>query len=245
MWRLLLGLLLLVSVWSLARFRCSLNNTKPDGYYPVHTYPYLSTIHALRRQIMHELSVIDSGWVDWPERALYATGTDWKVVPLCVFGEWSSSNCARMPVLTTWLKQVPGVRLSILSRLSAGSKLHPHQGWGKHSNHVLRCHYGLDVPADGCFVSVNGAEKQHANDQWIIFDDSELHSARNSSTTNRARVVLIVDLERPAHIRPGHSDVEDTSELVAVIDEFKWIEQRSRNSSDTSYATHSATSSTA
>jgi aspartyl/asparaginyl beta-hydroxylase (cupin superfamily) len=37
-------------------------------------------------------------------------------------------------------------------------KLNPHKGWGRHSNYVIRCHYGLLVP-EGCYISVSNRDK--------------------------------------------------------------------------------------
>jgi aspartyl/asparaginyl beta-hydroxylase (cupin superfamily) len=102
--------------------------------------------------------------------------------------------------------------------------LTPHKGWGNHSNYVLRCHYGLIVSKEGgCTVSVNGQTRSHRNDEWIVFDDSLTHSARNDSDTDR--IVLIVDILRPKHVQMGTSMVKDTQELIQVVKEFHRINQ--------------------
>ena len=54
-----------------------------------------------------------------------------------------------------------------------------------------------------------------------MFDDSKLHYAENKS--NEQRVVLIVDIERPYNIKRGTSSVEETSELMDIINQMKII----------------------
>ncbi len=195
-----------------------------EYYDPTTTYPALSGIHSLRHKILSELDNNHnvSDWVDWPERNLYrGVRTTWRVFPLNVFGQWAEPQCAQLPTLSGWLKTVPGVRMALLSRMTDGSRLRTHQGWAGHSNHVLRCHYGLDVPEQGAWVTVNNQDRRHLNDQWLVFDDSKEHSACNLNGTGRDRLVLIVDLERPWWVKRGASRVQETQELIAVVRAFR------------------------
>jgi aspartyl/asparaginyl beta-hydroxylase (cupin superfamily) len=59
----------------------------------------------------------------------------------------------------------------------------------------------------------------HKENEWLIFDDSMTHYAENQS--DRDRVVLIVDIERPWNIKQGVSDSEDSRELIEFINQFK------------------------
>lgn len=104
-------------------------------------------------------------------------------------------------------------------------KLFPHQGWGNHSNNVIRCHFGLDVP-NGCYISVSDKNnlsdqeiKYHKNNEWLCFDDSKIHYAHNP--TNKDRIVLIVDVVRPKNIKRGNSTIGDTKELAEIINYYK------------------------
>ncbi len=58
---------------------------------------------------------------------------------------------------------------------------------------------------------------------WIVFDDSKLHYAENKS--DEERIVLIVDLERPSHIKKGRSNVEETSELMEIVKKMKILNE--------------------
>jgi aspartyl/asparaginyl beta-hydroxylase (cupin superfamily) len=120
-------------------------------YTPAEVFPELEKItHA---EITGEVSnIINGNWVDWPEKDLWDagnTGSRWTIFPLIAFGRRVESNCARMPSTMRFINDIDrqyGVSIAILSRLGPGMKLVPHQGWGAHSNNVLRCHYGVIVP---------------------------------------------------------------------------------------------------
>jgi aspartyl/asparaginyl beta-hydroxylase (cupin superfamily) len=181
--------------------------------------PTLESVHALRPQIAREVEALKGAdsWTEWPEHHLYKSG-EWRVMPFFAFGTWMPSTCAACPTLTGFLRSIPRLRTAILSRLSPGTSLSPHRGWAKHSNYVLRGHYGLFVK-DGCTITVEGETREHRQGEWIVFDDSKTHTAANFGSADR--VVLIVDVERPVHVRRGASTVKDTSELTALLEHFK------------------------
>ncbi|CAN5892093.1 hypothetical protein BH11PSE8_BH11PSE8_28510 [soil metagenome] len=60
----------------------------------------------------------------------------------------------------------------------------------------LRCHLGLATPnSPGCFIEVDG-ERCHGRDgQDLVFDETFIHHAEN--TTDLQRVILFCDVERP------------------------------------------------
>jgi len=207
---------------------CCASKRTQNGFYSVRrTFPVLENLHPLRPVILNEVDQLNQvsshptiSWKDWPERNLYATGGSWTVLPLFVFGTYAHHICVQLPVLTQFLRSIPGLKLAILSKMSPGTRLEPHQGWASHSNHVLRCHYGLDVPDHhSCTVMVGGRTRTHKNDEWIVFDDSLIHTASNNHAF-LDRTVLIVDIERPARIPIGTSTVQDTKELLDIVHEF-------------------------
>jgi aspartyl/asparaginyl beta-hydroxylase (cupin superfamily) len=200
------------------------------------TYPELNRIYTNLDEIKKEISGLtaqDEIWNDWPERALYATeNKEWKIIPFKAFDMTVEKNCQRFPNLWRFISSIPNVRVAIISKLTPGMKLNPHQGWGAHSNHVLRCHFGLNVPVkDACYISVADEfdkiknepideEKQyHAQDRWIVFDDSKHHYAENP--TDLDRVVLIMDIDRPEHVETGTSKIKDTKELMEIVNSFR------------------------
>lgn len=181
----------------------------------------LPKLSSLRQEILNICS--NKAWIDWPESNLYEHDGTWKIIPFYGFDMWVDKNCSKCPQLTQYLKQIPGLRLATLSKMSPGMKLTPHQGWGNYSNFVLRCHYGVVVPPNKCYISVSddrGEERQfHQEDEWLIFDDSKTHFAENMSDEDR--IVLIIDIDRPSHIEPGISQMGDTKELIDFVEKMK------------------------
>lgn len=194
-------------------------------------YPELLRIHAHQPIITKEVNqVVLNEWIDWPETYLYDNNKlpeTWKIIPLYGFGIWCDEHCEKMPTLTKFLKDLPGLRIAILSKLKPNTKLKPHEGWYVHSNNVLRCHYGLQLPVNkqsyigikNCYFGVNDAIEYHKLHDWIVFDDSKIHYAVNDS--EEERIVIIIDLERPPSVPKGTSSVKSSDELLELVNEFK------------------------
>jgi aspartyl/asparaginyl beta-hydroxylase (cupin superfamily) len=212
------------------------NNKKLDKrYYTVdETYPFLNNIYKNLDVYKDEINSLkkDPKWVDWVEKDLYKVKSDgdWKIFPFCGFGIWVESNCQRCPKLYKFLKSIPNLKIAILSKMTPGTNLTEHQGWAHHSNYVLRCHFGFDIP-DNCFLSVGDLKKdnkgekivrevkKYKQDEWIIFDDSKLHYSWNNG--DKERLVLILDIERPKNVEKGKALVGETKELADLIKSFK------------------------
>lgn len=209
------------------------SNKKNKLFYSINEIePKLNSIDKIKKQILEETiqvyqNNLCAGWAEWPEKELYPkSDTDgWKIFPFFAFGVWVHSNCELCPTMTKFLKNIPGLKLATLSRLKGGTKLEEHEGWASHSNYVIRCHYGLIVPNNQCYIyvkdSANNKEekKYHSKFEWMAFDDSKTHYAHNQS--NEDRIVLIVDITRPADIEIGKSDIGDSKELMDIIEYFK------------------------
>lgn len=193
-----------------------------------------SDIEVIKKEI---LDVMNDKWADWPEKELYdmketrptifkqsENKFKWNIYPFKAFGVVVEDNCNRCPHLWNFIRQIPDLKVALLSRLGPGTKLNSHRGWGGHSNHVIRCHFGFKVPK-GCYVSVRDNKnddediKLHKEGEWLTFDDSRIHYAHNP--TEEDRIVLIIDVKRPKHIKTGNSDVGDTKELLQIVDYFK------------------------
>lgn len=236
------------------------NKQLDQNFYDINDVePALYKIHNKSQQIYNEcMNVYYNGnWKDWPEKELYVKEGAWKIFPFYAFGIWAKENCLKCPTIYNFLKSIPNIKLATLSLLKPHTVLTPHRGWGKHSNHIVRCHYGLLVP-DGCFISVCNNEnpplynnpetndfinniKQsnlkdnalvqvnvedtieelqfHKQFNWLILDDSKVHYANNTSDFDR--IVLIIDIERPEHIKTGISQVGDTKELNEIIKYYR------------------------
>ncbi len=190
------------------------------------TESYKIQSRSINKTNKSKINTDETLWHDWPEKKLYANNGTWKIFPFYAFGVWVPENCNMCPYTYKFLKSIKGLKLATFSKLSPGMKLTPHRGWGNHSNHVIRCHYGLSVPNGlGCYISVSDTENgkdtklYHEQFKWLIFDDSKWHYAENKSTHDR--IVLIVDIERPAHIKTGTSEVGDSKELLDIVNYFK------------------------
>lgn len=187
-------------------------------YDPYTTFPYLSNLADPRNfeVIIKELK--DADWYQWPEKELWnKPGDDWTVCPLFGFGHWNVESAKKFPQTVQLLKEIPGLRTAIFSRLGPKTKLQPHQGWASLANEVLRCHLGVIVPSDGrSGVEVEEEFRQIRERDWITFDDSKLHIGVNEGSTER--IVLLIDINRPWWVRWGKSTVNETAELTNFLD---------------------------
>lgn len=200
------------------------------------TYPFLDKIYEKLNIYKNEINnLTNDKWMDWVEKNLYKRETkdgDWKIIPFCGFDIWVDENCNKCPELYKFLKSIPNLKIAILSKMGPNTILSEHKGWANHSNHVLRCHFGLDIP-NNCFISVGDYEKgkpeidqnilrevkHYEQDKWIVFDDSKFHYSWNKSTKDR--IVLILDIERPPNVKKGKAIKGDTHELLELIKKFK------------------------
>lgn len=224
--------MVLIIVFVVYRFCMNIKKNK-SFYLPEEISIDLEKINDLKYSILSEVIKLNNSdetgnlnkipvWHDWPEKELYNKNGTWKVFPFFAFGTWVNKNCVRCPSVFKFIKNIKGLKLAVLSKLSPGMKLKYHWGWAKHSNYVIKCHYGLVVP-EGCYISVydNGKEERQYHEQfkWLIFDDSKQHYAENTSDDDR--IVLIIDVERPPNIEIGKSDVGNSKELLEIVKYFK------------------------
>lgn len=185
----------------------------------------LNNINKYKNKILQEtinISNNQNDWTIWPEKYLYNNEDGWKIFPFFAFNIWVDENCKKCPTIYKFIKQIKGLKLATLSKLSPNTKLNIHQGWANHSNYVIRCHCGIIVP-ENCYVyvedEINKEYQYHKKFEWLIFDDSKLHFAENPSDTGR--IVLILDIDRPDDIEIGKSNEGDTKELIEIINYFK------------------------
>lgn len=196
------------------------------------TFPELSILLENFDDIAAECKEVQ-GWTPWPERNHYGVGKEWDVFPFVhTFPAWDESNtmwieptCKSCPKTKAILSRIPKLRTALFSRLGPGTTLAHHTGWADLANHVLRCHLPLSVPVDQrdeslCGLTVCKEVRLHKKGELVVFDDSRMHSAYNSSA-DFDRTVLILDLERPADVQPGSASGKHTPELDSFINLFK------------------------
>ena len=95
------------------------------------------------------------------------------------------------------LKRIPCVKAALFAELPAGAKLNPHRDPYAGS---LRYHLGLATPNDdACRIWVDGELYSWRDGQSVVFDETYIHHVRND--TERSRLILLCDIERPLRFR--------------------------------------------
>jgi beta-hydroxylase len=97
------------------------------------------------------------------------------------------------PKTVELLKSIPSVKAAMFAELPPGGQLNPHRDPFAGS---LRYHLGLTTPNDDrCYISVDGERYSWRDGQSVVFDETYIHEAYNTSEDNR--IILFCDVERP------------------------------------------------
>ena len=119
--------------------------------------------------------------------------TGWKRFYLKWYGETHASAAQLCPKTTQLLATLPTIKAAMFAALPDGARL------GKHRDPYagsLRYHLALICPDDDrCFIDVDGERYSWRTGQGVVFDESYIHWAENTSGKNR--VVLFCDVARP------------------------------------------------
>ncbi|MDY0748574.1 aspartyl/asparaginyl beta-hydroxylase domain-containing protein [Paucibacter sp. R3-3] len=119
--------------------------------------------------------------------------TGWKRFYLKWYDQAHPSAAELCPVTTALLREIPNVKAAMFAELPPGSRLVRHRDPFAGS---LRYHLGLVTPNDdGCYIDVDGQRYSWRDGQGVVFDETFLHWAEN--TTNVNRIILFCDIERP------------------------------------------------
>jgi aspartyl/asparaginyl beta-hydroxylase (cupin superfamily) len=191
----------------------------PNYYEYEELFPQLQVLKTNYDVILEELRQVHAAtaWPDWPEKHYIEGESEWRVFPFCYTfpsydatkTTWVDHTTALCPRTAEILRNLPGIRTALFSKLGPNTILAAHRGWADLSNHILRCHLALTVPTldNGkpcCAMVVGGEVKHHEEREVMVFDDSKLHYAFNHSA-DKTRFVLIVDLYRPDHLPRGRA----------------------------------------
>lgn len=148
-----------------------------------------------------------------------AGSMSWSSIHLIKAGARREAVLHQLPVTESFVAQLPlawcppHAPECFISRLLPGAVLPPHYGL---SNFKLTAHLPVCLPPDGCRIVVAGEARRWPDDDFLIFDDSFLHSAENSSQV--CRTVLIFDIWHPL-LDPEETDC--LSYAVALLDGVK------------------------
>ena len=121
----------------------------------------------------------------------------WKRFYLKWYGDNHPSAIELCPRTTELLNGIGTIKAAMFAELPPGSKLVRHRDPYAGS---LRYHLGLDTPNDpGCYINVDGQSYSWRDGEGVMFDETFIHYAEN--TTNKNRIILFCDVERPMQYR--------------------------------------------
>jgi len=158
-----------------------------------------------------ELKVIEDNWQDIQKEALalYSAGhiTIKDDLPASSFykdNRWTSfylklydsdipSARELAPKTMALIDKVPSMNLALFACLNPGKNINKHHD---PFAYTLRYSLGLSTPnSDGSGIMVDGVDYKWKDGESIIFDETYLHHAYNS--TDKPRIILMTDIDRP------------------------------------------------
>lgn len=169
--------------------------------------PYIAASH------FPELNTLNAHWEDIRDeaRALYQQNhikasnklddigfnsffrTGWKRFYLKWYKDEHPSAKALCPKTVALLRDIPSIKAAMFALLPPGSRLVKHRDPYAGS---LRYHLGLITPnTEDCFINVDGGTYYWKDGESVIFDETYIHFAEN--TTDKDRIILFCDVERP------------------------------------------------
>lgn len=212
-------------------FKFNQNRLLSKNYYAIdEVCPELRLIYENLESIKKETYLIRK--TDWEEdmRSRYFMGIDITknpyIYPFVAFGMVVHDNCQKCLNIWRFLQKIPGLKLATLSMLAPNVKGPLQQGWAYYSNDTIRCYFCLDV-AQGSYLSVREKlnDPEYINidkqNEWTLYDDSRYHYVNNH--TDKDRIVLIIDVDRPSTIKKGTSQVcrttcSENDDLLQIVE---------------------------
>ncbi len=167
-------------------------------------FPELAPLNEHWREIRDEaLKLDDAGEIkraathnDIGFNSFFRTG--WKRFYLKWYGVDLASAQALCPRTVELLAGIPNVKAAMFASLPPGARLVRHRDPYAGS---LRYHLGLATPGSpDCYIEVDGERRHWRDGEVMIFDETFIHHAENA--TDRRRVILMCDIERPLHAMP-------------------------------------------
>lgn len=121
----------------------------------------------------------------------------WKRFYVKWYGQPLPSAQAACPKTVALVESLPTVNAAMFALLPPGAKLNRHRDPFAGS---LRYHLGLVTPnSDACRIWVDGEPYAWRDGEDLLFDETFIHSAENA--TEKTRIILFCDVERPLHTR--------------------------------------------
>jgi len=174
-------------------------------YIPVREFPELNVLQENWEVIREEaLNLVALQKIKASEQnndagfnSFFKTG--WKRFYLKWYDASHPSAERLCPKTYALLQSIPSVKAAMFAELPHGAKLNPHRDPFAGS---MRYHLGLATPNDDrCFIEVDGQRYSWRDGQGVIFDETFIHWAEN--TSGQDRVILFCDVERPLRFGMG------------------------------------------
>lgn len=168
-------------------------------YHATDNFPELKVLQENWQQIRVEgLNLMELGRIQKSDQyndagfnSFFKTG--WKRFYLKWYGDSHPSAQSLCPLTTELLASIPTVKAAMFAELPPGARLVRHRDPYAGS---MRYHLGLATPNDpGCFIEVDGERYSWRDGEGVIFDETFIHYAEN--TTEQNRLILFCDVERP------------------------------------------------
>src|SRR5579863_5064838 len=169
-------------------------------YIPVASLPDLAVLRQNWQVIRDEaLGLFDQGRIkaagaynDAGFNSFFRTG--WKRFYVKWYGDELASAERLCPRTVALLKSIPTIKGAMFASLAPGGRLQTHRDPYAGS---LRYHLGLVTPTHPgeCRIFVDGEPYSWREGDDVLFDETFLHYAEN--TTDQNRIVLFCDVERP------------------------------------------------
>jgi beta-hydroxylase len=178
-------------------YACSRVSAKP--YAPLAAFPELAPLAERWQDIRDEaLALREAERIRASDRyddvgfnSFFRRG--WKRFYLKWYDDAHPSARELCPRTTELLASIPNVRAAMFAELPPGASLRKHRDPYAGS---LRYHLGLVTPGDdGCWIEVDGERYSWRDGEAVIFDETFIHRAANE--TDRDRIILFCDVERP------------------------------------------------
>jgi aspartyl/asparaginyl beta-hydroxylase (cupin superfamily) len=138
----------------------------------------------------------------------------WRSINFVTYRHWYRRNCARFPRTVAFLRTIPYLTSAFVNLLEPGASLPAHNG---DTNATYRCHLGLIVPSesvDACGLAVGGERTAWREGHAFAFNEAFSHFVWNR--TDRDRVIMVVDVMRPAYRPRGIALCGDVLAAMAL-----------------------------
>ncbi|EIF31061.1 aspartyl/asparaginyl beta-hydroxylase-like dioxygenase [Burkholderia sp. Ch1-1] len=180
-----------------------LSTLKSNAFIDKKLFPELATLQANWKTIRDEALAVDaaqkisasSNYNDIGFNSFFKTG--WRRFYLKWYDAPHPSAEALCPVTTRLLQGIPTVKAAMFAQLPPGASLVRHRDPYAGS---IRYHLGLVTPDDPkCYIDVDGQHYYWRDGEVVLFDETYIHYAKNE--TDKSRIVLFCDIERPMYFR--------------------------------------------